>query len=86
MGGTFTHFPIDDENPSALHGVVVAFAEDHSGMLWILTVRGELERFDPNTRTVVARFTHDPNDPASLLPSDSVGGTLLFDDENSYIL
>jgi len=86
VDGTFTHFPIDDENPSALHGVVLAIAEDPSAMLWILTVKGELERFDQKTGTVVARFTHDPNDPASLMPSDSVGGALLFDDQNPDIL
>ncbi len=44
--------------------------EDRSGMIWIGTFEGGLNRFDPATGDVT-RFRHDPADPASL-PANTV--------------
>ncbi len=63
----YTHDPHD---PGTLaNGFVRVLHEDRSGMLWIGTYGGGLDRFDPVTETFT-HYRHDPADPASLSHDD----------------
>jgi ligand-binding sensor domain-containing protein len=54
-GYKFTVYKHNLEDPNSLsHNAVVALYEDRSGMLWISTVGGGLNRFDRETE----QFTH----------------------------
>jgi ligand-binding sensor domain-containing protein len=65
---TFTHFLYDPKNPRGLnHPEVRAICEDRLGKLWLGTLGGGLNYFDPEAPTGAARqFTHYINDPKNL--------------------
>ena len=79
----FTHFRFNPENPHSIcSDIVLSVIRDREGALWVGTDRG-LNRF---TRTgdernesplSVARFQHDPRDPASI--SNNTVRALLVD-------
>jgi ligand-binding sensor domain-containing protein/signal transduction histidine kinase len=64
--GRFTHYQTNPNTPTSLgHNYVLSIHEDQSGVLWIGTGGGGLDRFDPGS----GRFIHykaDPDDPHSL--------------------
>ncbi len=64
----FTHFLYDPKNPRGLsHPEVRAICEDRLGKLWLGTLGGGLNYFDPEASTGSARqFTHYVNDPKNL--------------------
>lgn len=65
-GYDFTTYKPDPEDPASISGrFVKALHVDRSGVLWIGTLRGGLNRFDRVTQGFTA-FRHDPEDPASL--------------------
>ncbi len=69
----FTRFKNDPQNSQSLsHDTVIALHEDSrkGGTLWIGTLGGGLNRFDPVTETFTS-YRHDPTDPQSL-SSDNV--------------
>lgn len=62
----FTRFEYDPNDPHSLgSGWLPSIYEDRSGVLWIGTSEGGLNRFDPQTETLT-RYQHDPEDPDSL--------------------
>ena len=62
----FTRFENDPDDPHSLgSGWLPSIHEDRSGVLWISTSEGGLNRFDPQTETF-SRYLHDPEDPDSL--------------------
>ncbi|WP_457654747.1 sensor histidine kinase [Rhodocaloribacter sp.] len=67
----FAHLRNDPDAPASLSpGTVWGIYEDRTGTLWVNTasgVRSWLTRFDAATGKVT-RYTHDPNDPGTLLP------------------
>ncbi|MBC7350112.1 MAG: diguanylate cyclase [Candidatus Aminicenantes bacterium] len=79
--GRFTRFqsdlPSSPSSPSSLsHDQIRAIAQDARGFIWVGTVGGGLNRFDPATAT----FTHfrlNPSDPLHSLPDDSIYSLLI---------
>ncbi|MGB9906625.1 MAG: ligand-binding sensor domain-containing protein, partial [Candidatus Saccharicenans sp.] len=61
---------------SLSHDQVRAIAQDANGFIWIGTVGGGLNRFDPSTGTFI-HFRHDPSDPAHSLPDDAIYSLLV---------
>lgn len=59
----YRHLP--NKSDSLSSNIVRDIVEDRNGNLWIATINGGLEKFDPRTETFT-HFTHDPNDPSSL--------------------
>ena len=65
-GYTFTVFTHDPDDPESLSDTnIVSLFEDSDGMLWVGTLGGGLNRFDPRQETC-ERFKHDDEDPGSL--------------------
>ena len=62
----FIHYTHDPNNPHSLsHNTVAVIHEDESGIFWIGTWGGGLNKFDREKETFV-HYKHDPNDPNSL--------------------
>ena len=62
----FVRYQHDPTNPASLsHNKIYTIVEDQAGMLWIGTIGGGLNRFDPDTGAFT-RYQHDSTDPASL--------------------
>jgi signal transduction histidine kinase/ligand-binding sensor domain-containing protein/AraC-like DNA-binding protein len=66
-GLSFEYFPVvETGDPTGTNDDMIQYVyEDRGGILWLGTLKGGLNRFDPNT----GRFMHyisDPDDPASL--------------------
>ena len=56
----------DPDNPSSLsHNDVTTLYEDHSGIIWMGTNNGGLNRYDPATETFT-RYQFDPGNPRSI--------------------
>lgn len=53
-----------------------AIAQDARGFIWVGTVGGGLNRFDPATG-IFTHFRHDPSDPLHSLPDDSIYSLLV---------
>jgi len=62
----FTHWQNDPNNPNSLsNNSVRAIHQDQSGVLWLGTSGGGLNKFDPQTNTF-KRYLHDSGNPNSL--------------------
>jgi PAS domain S-box-containing protein len=62
----FTRYPTNPDDPSGTSSdYVITIYEDRSGVLWVGTYGGGLNRYDRETETFT-RYRHDPDDPASL--------------------
>jgi ligand-binding sensor domain-containing protein len=73
----FTRFQHDPGDPRSLgHDFVSSIYEDRSGVLWVGTRAGGLNKFDQETEQFT-RYQHDPNDPGSL--SNNAVATALED-------
>ncbi len=65
-GVAFTHYQHDPNNPNSLsNNGINSIYEDRSGMLWIGTGGGGLNKFD-REKEIFTRYQHDPNNPNSL--------------------
>lgn len=66
-GYSFTHYKPDPDNPysSLSHNNVRMVVEDKSGILWVGTLGGGLNRFEPATETF-QHFQNSPQSPHSL--------------------
>ena len=73
----FTHDPDDPE--SIGHNNMAHLLQDKDGFLWLPTMGGGLDQFDPKTEKVIRRFRHDPGDAESI-SSDTVAH--VFADSN----
>jgi len=63
---TFIHYRHDPNNPKSISSDFIrAIYEDKSGLLWIGTLGGGLNKFDRKTDTFM-HYRSDPNDPHSL--------------------
>ncbi|MGQ9802177.1 MAG: two-component regulator propeller domain-containing protein [Candidatus Saccharicenans sp.] len=58
------------------HDQIRAIAQDAGGFIWIGTVGGGLNRYDPATSTFT-HFRHDPSDPLHSPPDDSIYSLLI---------
>jgi len=78
----WSHF-LNDPNPShsLKHEKITTVSEDPSGVLWIGTDGGGLDKFDPESEQFI-HYQHDPNDPGSL-SSDKV--MVIFRDQDGVI-
>lgn len=80
-GYTFQEFVFDPADAHSLSAnLVYALAEDHHGQIWVGTVGGGLNRYDPKTGRFV-RYQHDPAEPRSL--SHNAVVSLLVDDQDN---
>ncbi len=65
-GYDFTTYQLDPNNPFSISSNIIRDVhEDRSGILWIATNGGGLNRFDRSTEQFV-RYQNDPNDPNSI--------------------
>ena len=76
----FTRYLHDPDDPTSLsHNHVFAILEDKEGTLWISTMGGGLNRYDPDEPGRFTRYRYNPDDPNGLR-DDMVHG-LWEDDE-----
>jgi ligand-binding sensor domain-containing protein len=62
----FTHYRHDPKNPDSVSDNAIGpILEDRNGLLWIGTISGGLNKFDPATGRFI-RYAHDPADSRSL--------------------
>jgi PAS domain S-box-containing protein len=65
-GYNFKVYKHDPEDPNSLSdNLIRQIYSDRSGILWLTTFAGGLNKFDPETEEFV-RYQHDPADPKSL--------------------
>ena len=65
-GYSFRFFTSGDSSNKNLSGrIVYALLEDQAGLIWVATVGGGLNKFDPRTETFTY-YRHDPGNPHSL--------------------
>ena len=63
---TFVHYQHNPADPNSLgSNSVMSIYEDQTGVLWVGTVNGGLNRFDHETETFI-RYKNDPDNPNSL--------------------
>ncbi len=65
----FTHDPDDSE--SIGHNNMAQLYQDTDGFIWLPTMGGGLNKFDPKTEKVVKQYRHNPDNPTSI-GSDTV--------------
>jgi len=63
----FTHYP--HTNQVAPYSHIQTVALDKYGMVWIGSVKGGLNKFDPEKENFIS-YKYDPNDPRSISSSD----------------
>ena len=81
-GNNFTTFEVDEDDPSSLSSrVVLDLLEDSQGYIWVATVGGGLNRYDPETEKFKV-YTHDPNNSKSISGNAPVS---LFIDSDSIM-
>lgn|GEM_PF-144036 len=86
----FTRFQhVSSNSPSSpstpSHDQIRAIAQDARGFIWVGTVGGGLNRFDPATSTFT-HFRHNPSDPLHSLPDDSIYSLLINPSDPSGII
>ena len=65
--GDVTHIRHDPENPASIsEDFVMSMAAASDGTILLGTMRYGIDRFDPETGSVVARYRRDADDPASI--------------------
>ncbi len=75
----FKHYSIDPDDPTSIGSMrITSFCEDQEGRLWVGTLGGGLNMFDPAVEGF-KRFQHDPDDVASLSSNDITSMELLAD-------
>jgi len=78
----FVHYKYQPGNPRSISdNVICDIYEDRSGMLWVATQYGGLNRFDRSTGTFF-HYKHDPGDPHSLSYSYAVS---ILEDSRGFI-
>ncbi len=60
----FRHNPADKESLS--NDLLVTMHQARDGLIWVPTMGGGLDIFDPRTKRVVQHYAHNPDDPSSL--------------------
>jgi ligand-binding sensor domain-containing protein len=79
---TFVHYKQDPKGSQGLrNNVVLSIYEDRTGVLWIGTYSGGLNKFDREKETFT-RYKHDPNDTQSL--SDN-GVSSIYEDRTGVL-
>ncbi len=65
--GETTYFEPDPSSETSVSiGVALSIYQDDEGFIWIASLGGGLDRFDPRTGKVVAKYKHNPDDPTTL--------------------
>ncbi|MEK7990720.1 MAG: two-component regulator propeller domain-containing protein [Thiotrichaceae bacterium] len=70
--GEQTYFTASDTKYSVSDNTIPFLYQDMEGMLWLCTKGGGLDKFDPRTGKVVAKYKHNPAD------AHSISSNLLF--------
>ncbi|MCP4113907.1 MAG: PAS domain S-box protein [Desulfobacteraceae bacterium] len=83
--GKFTHLPYDEIDPR-MGPSTHAMCWDDAGMMWLLNSRGGLTRFDTRSLKPVKHYSHDPDDPDSIMVSTTSGGHVIKDRNDPDIL
>ena len=85
-GMTMTNYLFDRENPNSLSNNTIAFIyEDRAGYLWIATLTGGLNKFNPSTETFT-RYQHDANNPNSISNNNFIRGNNIILEDSFGIL
>ncbi|MEA3461471.1 MAG: two-component regulator propeller domain-containing protein, partial [Bacteroidota bacterium] len=75
----FKHYSYNPDDPASIGSMrITSFCEDQEHRLWIGTLGGGLNRFDPEGRSFT-RFQYDPEDAASLSSNDITSIELMSD-------
>ena len=76
-------FRNDPEDPESIgHNNMAHLYQDGEGILWLPTMGGGLNLFDPSTEKVIKRYLHDPGNPESI-GSDTVAH--IFEDSTGIL-
>jgi len=63
----FKYFKHDSKNKDTIsNNTMWAIFQDNEGFIWIPTLGGGLDKFDPKTEKVVISYKHDPKDSSSI--------------------
>jgi ligand-binding sensor domain-containing protein/signal transduction histidine kinase len=82
--GRFTHYRHDEDDERTLGSDIVQLIhEDRAGRFWVTTYGVGLEQFDPRKGEVVARYQHDPVDPATIDDTNAIGE--IFEDRLGFL-
>lgn len=87
--GKFTHYPYKKIGPK-MGNMTIAMCPDQgknqSSIIWMLSIRGVLTKFDTKTGKPLKHYTHDPGDPNSIATFTSAGASIIQDRDNPDIL
>ncbi len=80
-----TFFTNDPNNPESIsNNTLVQIYQDKAGIIWLPTMGGGLNLFDPRTGKVIKTFRHFPGNPASI-GSDTVSHILEDSQANIWV-
>ncbi len=83
--GEFTPYPYAEIGPQ-MGNLTIGMCRDEGDIIWLLSMRGVLTKFNTRTRKSVAHYTHDPEDPDSIMMFTSAGAAIIRDSDDPDIL
>lgn len=83
--GKFTPLPYTEVAPQ-MGNLTIAMCREKNDIMWMLSMRGVLTKFNTRTQTVVEHFTHDPSNPNSIMLFTLAGATIIQDKDDPDIL
>ncbi|MBI9090987.1 MAG: PAS domain S-box protein [Desulfobacterium sp.] len=83
--GKFSHLPYGSMDPR-MGPTTTAMCWDDDDMMWLLNSRGGLTQFDTRSLTPVNHYSHDPDDPDTIMVSTTLGGHVIKDRNDPDLL
>ncbi len=83
--GEFTNYPYAEIGPQ-MGNLTIAMCRDEGDIIWLLSIRGVLTKFNTRTRKVVEHYNHDPENPHSIMMITLAGATIIHDKDDPDIL
>ncbi|MGL1930246.1 MAG: PAS domain S-box protein [Desulfotalea sp.] len=83
--GEFTHYPYAELDPQ-MGNLTIAMCRDEGDIIWLLSIRGVLTKFNTKTREGVEHYKHDPENPNSIMMFTLAGAAIIHDKADPDIL
>ncbi len=83
--GEFTHYPYAELDPQ-MGNLTIAMCRDEGDIIWLLSIRGVLTKFNTKTREAVEHYKHDPENPNSIMMFTLAGAAIIHDKDDPDIL